>query len=657
MTIHLKAVKIALCCILLSLSCFAEVRLPQLISNSMVLQRDTKLKIWGWASPDERITIKFAGKTFHTTTDAGGKWLIIIPSMKAGGPYTMDISGNNNITISDILIGDVWFCSGQSNMVLQMERVKERYPEEISSADYPDIRNFFVPTASDVKKVHDDLPTSRWVVTSPSTVKSMGAVTYFFAKQLFNKYHVPIGIINSSVGGTPAEAWVSADGFKGFEPYATRLFQIRDSSFSSRNVQPQNRQSSTASMRIPQPDKGIDGPVKWFDTLFVPHGWHKFWMPGYWDDQGTRNLHGIIWFRKEIIVPASMTGHTAKLFLGRIVDADETYVNGVKVGNITYQYPPRRYDIPASILKPGKNIIVVRVTNTSGKGGFVPDKNYSLTDGTENIDLRGEWEYMVGMAQEPFDKIGSGGGKEPNQYIINSQNEPSGLYNTVVAPAINYAIKGILWYQGETNAGRPADYSRIMTTLITDWRSKWNLGTLPFIYVQLPNFMEVIYYPTDSQWAELREQQLKTLAIPNTAMVVTIDLGEWNDIHPLNKKDVGERMALASEKIAYGENLVCSGPIYQSSSVNGNKITISFTNTGSGLIVKEGDELTQFAVAGEDKHFVWASASIEGEKVIVWNDNISNPLYVRYAWADNPEGANLYNKEGLPASPFRTDKP
>jgi len=654
---HLKAIIIALYCILLSLSCLAEVRLPQLISNSMVLQRDTKLKIWGWASPGEKITIRFAGKFLRTTTDTGGKWLIMIPPMKAGGPYTMYISGKNNITISDILIGDVWFCSGQSNMVLQMDRVRERYPDEIPSADYPYIRNFFVPTASDVKKVHEDLPVSRWVVTSPATVKPMGAATYFFAKQLYHKYHVPIGIINSSVGGTPAEAWVSADGFRGFEPYATRLAQFSDSTFFNRNVQPQSRQSSTATMRILQTDKGIDGPVKWFDTLYVPQGWHKFWMPGYWDDQGTRDLHGIVWFRKEVILPASMTGHTAKLFLGRIVDADETYVNGVKVGNITYQYPPRRYDIPANILRPGKNIFVVKVTNTSGKGGFVPDKNYSITDGTETIDLRGEWEYKVGMAQEPFDKSGIGGGRGPVRNVINSQNEPSGLYNTMVAPAINFAIKGILWYQGETNAGRPADYSRIMTALITDWRSKWNLGTLPFIYVQLSNFMEVTYYPTDSQWAELREQQLQALSTPNTAMVVTIDLGEWNDIHPLNKKDVGERMAIAAEKLAYGENIVHTGPIYQSSSVTGNRIAISFTNTGSGLTAKEGNDLAQFAIAGEDKHFVWANASIEGNNVVVWNDYISNPLYVRYAWADNPEGANLYNKVGLPASPFRTDKP
>jgi len=652
-----KRAFIALICFLFTLSGSAEVKLPQLISNSMVLQRDTKLKIWGWASPGEKITIRFARRTYRTTTDKAGNWLILIPPMKAGGPYSMEISGNNRITVSDILVGDVWFCSGQSNMVLQMERVKEKYPDEISSAHYPYIRNFFVPTASDVRKVHDDLPNSRWVVTSSATVKPMGAVTYFFAKQLFNKYHVPIGIINSSVGGTPAEAWVSAEGFRGFEPYATRLEQFRDSSFFDRNVKAQNRQVPAPSGKIPQTDKGIDGPVKWYDTSFVPRGWHKFWMPGYWDDQGTRDLHGIIWFRKEIILPESVSGQPAKLFLGRIVDADETYINGVKVGNITYQYPPRRYEIPAGILRPGKNIIVVRITNTSGKGGFVPDKNYSLVTGEGIIDLRGEWEYMVGMALQPADRLGSGGEQGSDQNRINPQNEPSGLYNTMVAPVTSYAIRGFLWYQGEANTQRPAGYSRIMTALITDWRSKWNLGILPFIYAQLPNFMEVAYYPTESRWAELREQQMKTLSVPNTAMAVTIDLGEWNDIHPLNKKDVGERMALAAEKLAYGENTVCSGPLYQSSSVNGNRIIISFTNTGSGLIAKDGGELSQFAIAGEDRHFVWANAKLEGDKVIIWNNNIPNPMYVRYGWADNPEGANLYNKEGLPASPFRTDKP
>lgn len=649
MTDFFKACLAASCLLTISFPAVADVKLPQLISNSMVLQRDLPLKIWGWADTGEKVSVNWAGKKYLTTTGSNGTWLITLPAMKAGGPFTMDITGNNRISLTDIWVGDVWFCSGQSNMVLPMERVKEKYPDEIPSANYPQIRNFFVPTASDVRRVHDDLPLSKWVVTSPATAGSMGAATYFFAKQLYQNYHIPIGIINSSVGGTPAEAWVSTDGFRGFEPYAARLAQFKDTAFFARSPRPQN--SLPTAKRIPQADKGTEGPVSWFDTSFHPKNWHTFWMPGYWDDQGTKNLHGVLWFRKEIEVPASMTGHPAKLFLGRIVDADEAYVNGVKVGNITYQYPPRRYDIPADLLKPGKNIIVVRVTNTSGKGGFVPDKNYSLTDGKEKIELRGEWTYQVGQVQMPG---GFGNGGFSGR--INAQNEPSGLYNTMVAPAINYAIKGFLWYQGETNSGRAANYSRIMTALINDWRSKWNLGELPFIYAQLPNFMEVVYYPAESQWAELREQQLQTLAVPNTAMTVNIELGEWNDIHPLRKKEAGERMALAARKLAYGENLVYSGPVYQSAAIKGNKIMVTFSHTGSGLISHDGEALSQFAIAGADKRFVWANARIEGNTVVVWSDEITDPLYVRYAWADNPEGANLYNKEGLPASPFRTDK-
>jgi sialate O-acetylesterase len=642
-----------LCCssIFLSFFAFADIRLPQLISNAMVLQRDVPLKIWGWADAAEKITVDWNGKKYSATTGADGKWLVNLPAIKTGGPYTMTLSGKNTITINDILIGDVWFCSGQSNMVVPMERVKEKYPEEIPNANYPQIRNFFIPTLSDVRAVHEDLPASKWVVTSPATVGTMGAGTFFFAKELYRKYKVPIGIINSSVGGTPAEAWASADAFAGFEPYASRLEKFKDSA--TFKPAPRPGLGAQTVRRTPQPDKGTAGPIPWYDVTYQPKNWHKFWMPGYWDDQGTKNLHGVIWFRKEVDVPASMTGHPAKLFLGRIIDADEAYVNGVKVGNITYQYPPRRYDVPATLLKPGKNIIVVRVTNTSDKGGFVPDKNYSLTDGKERIDLRGEWTYQVGQVQYP-NSFGGGGGFGGG---INAQNEPSGLYNTMVAPAINYAIKGFLWYQGEANSGRAADYGRILTALINDWRSKWNMGSLPFIYAQLPNFMEVVYYPAESQWAELREQQLQTLSVPNTAMTVGIELGEWNDIHPLNKKDVGERMALAAEKLAYGENNVYMGPIYQSAVVNGDKIIVSFSNTGGGLISNDGEPLSQFAIAGADKRFVWANARIEGNTVVVWNDDIKEPMYVRYAWADNPEGANLYNKEGLPASPFRTDKP
>ena len=469
----------------------------------------------------------------------------------------------------------------------------------------------------------------------------------FFARDLFLKYKIPIGIINSSVGGTPIQAWISADGIKDITKYADRLNQLKDTVYLHSLMHP-------AVIPTPNPsedkkwDKGLNGAIKWYDIAYQPKNWHQFWLPGYWDDQGVKNLNGVVWFRKEIEVPAQMAGKPAKLFMGRIVDADETYVNSVEVGNITYQYPPRRYTVPAGLLKAGKNLIVVRVTNFSGKGGFVPDKRYELTDDVTSIDLRGDWQYEVGQV---FDPAENPTGPKP----FSAQNEPTGLYNTMVAPAIDYAVKGVVWYQGESSIGN-ADYNRLLVALIADWRQKWKNDNLPFIYAQLPNFMEVSYLPAESQWAELREAELHALSIPNTGMAVTINAGEWNDVHPLDKKDVGDRLALAAEKVAYGEKeLIASGPIFQSAKVDGDKIIVSFSSIGSGLTTNDGEELKQFAIAGADKKFVWATAEIKGNEVIVSSEKVPHPMYVRYAWADNPEGANLINKEGLPASPFRTD--
>jgi sialate O-acetylesterase len=625
----------------------AQVRLPQLISNGMVLQRDTKLNLWGWASPGEKITIKFNHQTVKAMADAAGIWKTVLKPMPAGGPYTMDISASNHIMLNDVMIGDVWFCSGQSNMVLNMERVKEKYPQDIATANYPAIRNFFVPTLSNVSKIHNDLPPGKWISATPKTVLNFGAVSYFFARDLYLKYKVPIGIINSSVGGTPIQAWISADGIKDITKYAHRLNQLKDTTYLNSLIHP-------AVIPVPNPtedkkwDKGLNCDIKWYDNAYQPKNWHQFWLPGYWDDQGVKNLNGVVWFRKEIDVPAQMAGKPAKLYMGRIVDADETYVNGVKVGNITYQYPPRRYIVPAGLLKAGKNLIVVRVTNFSGKGGFVPDKCYELTDDTTSIDLRGDWLYEVGQV---FDPAENPNGPPP----FSAQNEPAGLYNTMVAPAINYVVKGVLWYQGESNIG-DKDYNRLLKALIADWRQKWKNWNLPFIYAQLPNISEVSYLPVESQWAELREAELQALSVPNTGMTVTIGLGEWNDVHPLDKKDVGDRLALAAEKVAYGEKaLVASGPIFQSARVDGNQIIVSFNSIGSGLTTNDGEELKQFAIASADKKFVWATAEIKNNEVIVSSEKVPHPIYVRYAWADNPEGANLINKEGLPASPFRTD--
>jgi sialate O-acetylesterase len=626
----------------------AQVRLPQLVSDGMILQRDAKLNIWGWARPGEKVSIAFKGKTYKTITDNKGNWLVKLPPTATGGPYTMDISASNHITLHDILVGDVWFCSGQSNMVFEMARETEMFPDDIAQAANTPIRNFFVPTLSDVTKLHTDLPPGKWTSANAETILHFGAVSYFMAKQLFEKYHVPIGIINSSVGGTPIQAWISEDGFKNIPQYYSRVQEFKDTATLNKILYPAVVQRSPPPFR-PVPDKGLSEAKKWYDPTYVPDGWHPYWLPGYWADQGVHGLNGTVWFRKEIDLPAAMAGQPAKLFMGRVVDADYAYINGVLCGNTTYQYPPRRYPVAAGVLKAGKNIIVIKVISTAGKGGFVPGKRYELRVGDKSIDLRGDWQYKVGNV---FDENNT-----PRvRPSFSAQNEPTGLYNTMVAPAINYTVKGFVWYQGEANSNKPQEYAQLLPALITNWRAKWNQGSLPFIYAQLPNYMEVNYSPSESGWAELREGQLKSLSVPNTAMAVTIDAGEWNDIHPTNKKTVGERLALGAERLAYGEtNLIASGPVFESAKVDGSRIVITFSHTGSGLTAKGGGELAYFAVAGSDKKFIWANAVIEGNTVVLSNPEVPHPMYVRYAWADNPDGANLYNKEGLPASPFRTD--
>ncbi|HSK13423.1 MAG TPA: sialate O-acetylesterase, partial [Phnomibacter sp.] len=471
------------------------------------------------------------------------------------------------------------------------------------------------------------------------------AVAYFFAKTLYEKYKVPIGIINASVGGTPIEAWTSKEAFQDHPDLMKVIDKNSDTTYM--NSLTRNLSSNSAAGRQAPTDKGLTGNIPWFSIAYIPQGWGNINIPGYWEDQGVKNLDGVVWYRKEINLPASMTGKPAKVFLGRIVDADELYINGELVGRTTYQYPQRRYHVPANILRTGKNVFVVRVANNAGKGGFVPDKPYCLFAGNDTIDLKGTWQYKVGDVFDRRGITGGGGG-------FSAQNQPTALYNAMVAPLIRYPIKGILWYQGESNAGKPLEYEALQKRLIADWRDKWKDTTLPFLYVQLPNFMDVNYLPEESNWALLRHAQLKALTIPHTAMAVAIDLGEWNDIHPDNKKDVGERLALAAKKVAYGEAIVHSGPLFRNAAIDGDKIIIHFDHIGSGLTTIDGEAPENFAIAGDDKKYVWANARIEGDKIIVWNSAIKEPKYVRYAWADNPSNPNVYNKEGLPASPFST---
>ncbi|MGH2565806.1 MAG: sialate O-acetylesterase, partial [Ginsengibacter sp.] len=380
----------------------------------------------------------------------------------------------------------------------------------------------------------------------------------------YEKYHVPIGIINASWGGVPIETFMSEDAFKDFPSILKTVEKNKDTAY----INGFSRRGGGGNGNRPRTeDKGMT--QKWYDPSYTPKEWRQIGIPGYWEDQGLKDLNGVVWYRREIDVPVSMTTVPAKVFLGRIVDADELYINGTKVGSTGYMYPQRRYPIPDGVLKPGKNLFVIRVTNNFGKGGFVPDKPYQLIAGNDTVDLTGYWQYKVGFLNVPHRGFGGFG--------IALQNQPTALYNSMIAPLVNYNIKGFVWYQGESNSGKPDEYARLQPAMIADWRSKWKEGDIPFLFVQLPGFGDYNYLPSESQWALFREAQAKSLSVPNTAMAVTIDVGEWNDLHPDRKKPVGDRLALAAEKLAYGENIVYAGPIYQSQTIESDKIIISFT--------------------------------------------------------------------------------
>ncbi len=623
---------------------FTQVKLPKLISDGVILQRDAKVKIWGWASANENVLVKFLGSTYKTVADSQGDWSIELPKMKAGGPYDMEIKANNTITIKNIMVGDVWICSGQSNMELSMERASPLYQKEIEQSDNPNIRQFVVPKRYNFNVAEKDLVGGSWVSASPKTIMGFSAVAYFFAKNLYDTYKVPIGLINSALGGSPAEAWISEEGLKQFPEHFNELQKFKDSTLIKKIESADNIRSQNWYKGLGQTDEGYLQSENWRSPSLNTYGWDTIEVPRYWIGTPLENKNGVVWYRKKINVPASMSGKPARLLLGRIVDADSVFVNNKFVGTTSYQYPPRRYNIPAGLLKEGENTIVVRVISNAGTGGFVPDKPYEIIAGDEKIDLKGTWLYKVGATMEP---LGS-------QTFI--RWKPGGLYNAMIHPLHNLSIKGVVWYQGESNASRALEYKDLFGAMISDWRKRWNQGDFPFIFVQLPNFMEAKDQPEESDWALIREAQLKTLSLPNTGMAVAIDLGEWNDIHPLRKAEVGYRLSLEARRIAYGEKMLVSrSPVFKSMKVTGNKAELTFENTGSGMVTKNNVPLKGFSVAGSDRKFVWAEATIQNNRIIVSNPLVPKPVAVRYAWADNPEGANLYNREGLPASPFRTD--
>lgn len=599
----------------------AKVRLPRLVSDRMVLQRDTELDIWGWADPGEKVTVRFQGRHYDTETGADGCWHVLLPPQQAGGPFVLEV---NEIVIRDVLVGDVWLCSGQSNQETPIARLTDKFPE-INVSNNHMIRHYKVPTQDVKGELREEIAgNAGWHSAIASDVMNWTALAYFFAQEAYEHTHVPVGMLVSSLGGSAIESWISQEHLKEFPQLLVD-------------------QAAFDSLKLARQDRGAG---RWQLPECDDSDWATMTVPGYWRENGA-DIRGTVWCRKTFDVPASMAGRHARLYMGTMVDSDSVFVNGTFVGFTSYTYPPRKYDIPAGVLREGKNVIAVRLTANGGNGGFVKDKRYAIVGDEAEIDLTGTWRYKTGIDQSEVQRLSA--------RLANLDRTGSGLYNGMIYPIRHYRVKGAIWYQGETNAGNPAPYADYLKTLITNWRELWQWPDMPFLLVQLPNFMEKKDRPTDSGWARIRDAQFRTaLSVPHTELAVTYDAGEWNDIHPLDKKTVAHRLFLGARRLVYGEKVNASGPLYKDMQVDGDRIVLSFTETGRGLACR-GKELKHFAIAGEDRKFVWAKAVIRGNKVVVSSPEVKHPVAVRYAWSDNPSDANLCNKDGLLASPFRTD--
>jgi sialate O-acetylesterase len=636
----------------------ATVRLPALVGSHMVLQRGRPVPVWGWAAPGEKVSVTFRGKTYVASTpDASGRWQATLPATPAGGPYSITVKGENTIDLTDVLVGDVWLASGQSNMQMPVKSAPGGYQpvqnadQEIAAANWPNIR-FFTVNQTVAYRPQAEVAGSGWQVCSPATVAQLSAVAYFFGRDLYKKYQVPLGLLVSSWGGTPAEAWVSAEGLAAFPEFKTQVATFASKTTSLNDDQRAYEAKQRELLRnIRAYDKGyLPNGQTWASPAIDAHAWPTMSVPGIWESTpGLTTYDGVVWFRKEINLPASLVGQPLTLSLGKIDDADSTYVNGVRVGATNGYGLARRYLVPAQVLRPGRNVLVVRVVDTGGGGGITGEPaELTLSGAGQSLSLAGPWQYQVGLDPKHQIVIAI-----PTSQI--TPTNPTALYNGMIAPLHPIAFTGVIWYQGENNADRALQYRTLFPALIADWRRRWNQPNLPFLYVQLANYMAARPEPTESAWAELREAQAMALRVPATGLATAIDIGEAGDIHPHNKQEVGRRLALVAEHVAYGDKtVVYSGPAYASMAVAGAAIRLKFTQVGTGLAAKKGAPLQGFAVAGADHKFHWATARVVGNAVEVQSKDVPQPVAVRYDWADNPSG-NLTNQEGLPALPFRTD--
>ena len=641
---YLLFVLLAVLCWPLTMS--SKVTLPQLFQSGMVLQRGKPIPIWGKADANEQITITFRKKKFLTTADSNGLWRIDLPKQKAGGPYTLTI---NDVVLTDVLVGDVWLCSGQSNIDVTIERVYPQYVDEIDHFDNNNIRLFRVQNETNTHGVQDDIrPTSiNWKPLTKQNAWLFSAVGSFLGIRMFQETGVPQGIIVNSWGGTPIEAWISADSLQRDYPLLVERTKIYQN---DEYVRTQQRANQLADQRwnelLDIADPGIQqhfSSLEYDDTDWPTVNQYDT----HWAAKNGRGIIGTIWLRQHITIDKAHAGKPARLLLGTLFDADRTFLNGKEIGRTYYQYPPRRYDIPEGMLREGDNVITVRFINKYGMAHFIKEKPYMLAFGDDRqsqnplpqdvILLSEQWKHHAGAEMPPCPSAD-----------VSLQNLPTTLYNAVLYPLAPYALSGVVWYQGESNAGNPAPYGDYLKKLMGCWRDRWNDQQMPFVIVQLANYMAPSEQPQNSGWAQLREQQRLTAKNDQRAeMACIIDLGETVDIHPLRKKEVAERIGLCFDRLVFGKTVALS-PEVLSSETQGTNVILTFNQP-----LQEG-ELFEVELAGSDHRFQNATATASGTKVTI-SSNIEHPKYVRYAWKDNPLRANARSLTGLPVSPFELE--
>lgn len=604
----------------------AHVELPTLLRSNMVLQRDVPVHLWGKCTPEEKIAVQFQKHTFRTRTDENGNWDITLDSYPAGGPYNLII---NRDTLKNVFVGDVWVCSGQSNMEWPLLESSSA-EATLKRKGNPRVRLFQVKNTVSQTELEDAPTHFAWQESLPESIAGFSAIGYLFGRELAKTLNVPIGIISADWGGSPIEVWMSKDILNDEE----RAKQPqRDSAFNA-----YQEELKIWNQKVDRADSLYIGSTNIHSQYIQDIEWDTIMMPDYWEKTLYPDFDGIVYLRKEFVLDRYPS--YGSIMLGCVDDIDEVYINGKKIGSGEGFNNVRGYTIPKGVLMNGLNILVVRIKDNGGNGGIRPLNGLMfLTYNEKKMSLEGEWKCKASLPLKNMPEKPKG-----------SMWENTYLYNAMLAPLTKLPIKGVIWYQGESNVWDAGNYEEKFTRMVADWRQKWKLGNFPFLYVQLANFK--VDGEGDTQWAELREAQRKSLNIPNTGMAVTIDIGEEDNIHPVNKIDVAKRLRLAAQRIAYGQDIVSSGPLYEKYQTNGNQILVSFSSIGTGLKSSDGEPLRNFEISDQNGNWYPAQATIKGDVVVVSSPQVTQPSGVRYAWESAPRNVNFYNVEGLPASPF-----